>query len=80
MRDFNVVSNCCHSSIDQGIKLEYPLGGSTYSIAHKIDVCSECGQPVDYMVEQCGVCGEVGCSGECEEHEDSTDISLYAAW
>jgi hypothetical protein len=80
MKTFNVVSNCCHSSIDQGIKREYPLGGSTYGINYKIDVCSECGQPVDYMVEQCGVCGEVGCSGECEDEREEQAISLYGAW
>lgn len=78
MKYVNCVSNCCHSSIDQGIRLEYPLGGHTHSISYKIDVCSECGQPVDYLMEQCGVCGEVGCAGECEE--DEAEINVYPAY
>lgn len=65
MPNVNYVSECCHRSTEDGINREFPLGGSTWSIAYKIKVCECCGKPCD-EVEACEVCGVVGCGGDCE--------------
>jgi hypothetical protein len=66
MTTFNIVSPCCHREVVGSTKMEFPLGGSRFGIAYKVDVCDGCGLEVEYPVEQCGVCGHVGCEGDCE--------------
>ncbi|SDJ62004.1 hypothetical protein SAMN05421868_13463 [Paenibacillus naphthalenovorans] len=63
--DLNIVSLCCGSSIEQGIEVDYPLGGRTWGISYKVDVCGNCGKEAE-TVEECGICGEIGCLNECE--------------
>lgn len=67
MKDFNLVSPCCHKSIAEGIAYEYPLGGNTWRIPYKKEICEGCGLEVTTPVEECGICGVVGCENECEE-------------
>jgi hypothetical protein len=62
----NHVSPCCHADVVSDIKLEYPLGGNTWAIPYKVDRCESCGKEVEEYVEQCGVCGTVGCDERCE--------------
>lgn len=61
----NLVSECCNRTAVDGIDREFPLGGQSWSIAYKIKVCECCGKPCD-EVEECEVCGVVGCGGECD--------------
>ena len=75
----NVVSACCHAGIVGGIKREYPLGGSTYSISYKIDCCDCCGNEVQDYAEVCEGCGEIGCYGACDD-EAEEEISLNSCW
>lgn len=58
----NKVSHCCHREIIARIHLEYPLGGSRWSIPYKYDACAGCGNEVEEYVDVCEECGEVGCS------------------
>lgn len=62
------VSPCCNREIIVGRRMEYPLGGSQYGIAYKVDICAGCGIEVeDYQrVEE-------------EEEEDEQSDSVPAA-
>lgn len=52
----NVVSKCCHKPIVPGIFMEYPLGGSTWGINEKAEICEGCGMEAE-PVEICDCCG-----------------------
>jgi hypothetical protein len=62
---FNQVSHCCHYEIGQASRIEFPLGGS-YGIPYTEPVCTCCGKDCS-PVDQCEVCGVVGCKGDCLE-------------
>jgi len=57
-------SGCCLKPIETGTRMEYPLGGSTWGIPYKIDVCTGCGKEVEEYVLVHGCCGLEIC--ECE--------------
>lgn len=61
---FNQVSDCCHRSIVFKYGREFPLGGVTWGISTKEPVCESCGKDCG-EVDQCEVCGVVGCLGDC---------------
>jgi hypothetical protein len=60
------VSNCCEASVIEGVRREYPLGGRTWGMDYKLQVCDKCKKECD-EVAACEVCGEISCKGECEE-------------
>jgi hypothetical protein len=60
----NQVSHCCHYEIGQAPRIEFPLSGSTYGIPYTEPVCTCCGKDCS-PVDQCEVCGVVGCLGDC---------------
>jgi hypothetical protein len=62
----NSVSPCCHAEVAGDIRLEYPIGGRSFSIPYKVDRCQCCGKEVEDYAYACGVCGVVGCTGGCE--------------
>ena len=64
--DLNQVSSCCHRPIVVSQRMEYPLGGTTWGQAYKVDLCECCGKEAE-PVNECGICGVVGCENECEE-------------
>lgn len=61
----NKVSHCCHREIIARIHLEYPLGGSRWSIPYKYDACAGCGIEVEDYIDVCEICGDGWC--ECEK-------------
>lgn len=61
----NVVSSCCHRSIIRGSRIEHPLNDRFY-ISYSFDMCECCGGESPDTVEECEVCGVVGCAGDCE--------------
>lgn len=56
-----IVSGCCNRGVYSGTLIDYPLGGRTWSIAYKVDVCESCGKEVEEYEEACDNCGLVSC-------------------
>lgn len=77
----NVVSACCHRPIVAGSRLEYPLGGSTWAVSCKVDICECCGLDIDDVgsVEECEECGLPGCKGNCEQLEMGVENDEFNA-
>lgn len=65
LSEINIVSECCQQPIVTGSKPEYPLGGHTWGINYKVDICEGCGQEASEL-QVCGSCGDVECLGGCE--------------
>lgn len=61
----NQVSECCHAEILPGVLKDFPTGGSTWFINYQVECCASCGKEVEERVEQCDVCGTVGCDERC---------------
>lgn len=61
----NQVSDCCHREIVQAARMEFPLGGSTFGIPYTEPICTCCGKDCA-EVDQCEICGVVGCLGDCD--------------
>lgn len=55
----NRVSPCCQSSIVQGTKKHYPLGGTVWSESYIVDVCEACGKEAEYTLLQDEETGEI---------------------
>jgi hypothetical protein len=64
----NLVSPCCQEPIVNGIYTESPLG-DPFIISYKTEICELCGKEAE-GIEQCGICGEIDCLGECEALEE----------
>ena len=70
---FNQVSECCHKEITSKHVVEFPMGGTYWGIPTKHDVCIGCGLDAS-PVDQCGICGVVGCLEVCEVTADISEV------
>jgi len=53
------LSPCCHYSIGEGARKEYPLGGTAWYQTYKINICEKCGNEVEYALLEDEETGEI---------------------